>query len=299
METNIMNAELSSREKFCDYIRNHYKNDGIYEILITPYLKLFEFKECRLEYPEYYYLVIKTLDRLKRCSSSVDQTIVVLDLEKNLIKFMSQELGILNPQKEVIVVIGFIFWLIGRSQSSKYNGAYGPLLHIMSSKYSDLLWYVEQMCYRSRDEKSFEEYNQWVKSLKNYLDNKTYYSEEIDAQFGYGRDDEEDKDNQEEENKCPYRIAKTQKQNLLSVLNAIYLAGWITDQNGNKLEQCRDDVLNHILLTALGETKYTLISQNLNPSSSTKEDKQLNALEELIKVLKQNLALKRRRKKGI
>ena len=99
VETTIENAELSSRQKIYDYISDRYANEAIYEMLGTPFIYLFEFDDSRIEYEEYYYLVIKTLDTFKRHSKCGFQSIEAFDLEKNLNKFMSRKLGIENPQR--------------------------------------------------------------------------------------------------------------------------------------------------------------------------------------------------------
>ena len=307
----IMNAELSSRQKIYDYISDRYANDAIYEMLGTPFIYLFEFDDSRIEYEEYYYLVIKTLDTFKRHSKCGFQSIDAFDLEKNLNKFMSRKLGIENPQREVIVVIGFVLWLIERTHNDKYNNAHSVLLHLLYPKYNNILRQVERICYRCRDTHTFEKYNQWVESVKTYLDSKEYYSDEIDVKFGLcrrsmeklgteaGQEEKEEDEYHEEENQFPFRIANGKKWHVMAVLNAIYLAGWIENANGTPLKSCRDATVNHIACNGFGESEWTEISQSLSSSNDPEKNKQIQALNELREAIIRDLEKKNRRQKGI
>ena len=294
----IMNAELSSRQKIYDYISDRYANDAIYEMLGTPFIYLFEFDDSRIEYEEYYYLVIKTLDTFKRHSKCGFQSIDAFDLEKNLNKFMSRKLGIENPQREVIVVIGFVLWLIERTHNDKYNNAHSVLLHLLYPKYN-ILRQVERICYRCRDTHTFEKYNQWVESVKTYLDSKEYYPDGIDVKLGFrrrsieklcteaGQEEKEEDEYHEEENQFPFRIANGKKWHVMAVLNAIYLAGWIENANGTPLKSCRDATVNHIACNGFGE------------SNDPEKNKQIQALNELREAIIRDLEKKNRRQKGI
>ena len=64
------------------------------------------------------------------------------------------------------------------------------------------------------------------------------------------------------------RIAPRKKTSVLTVLNAMYKAGWFTDVDGKPLKN-RDEALNDILRNAFGTDKDTAISQTLNPSNGT------------------------------
>ena len=77
------------------------------------------------------------------------------------------------------------------------------------------------------------------------------------------------------------RIAPRKKTSVLTVLNAMYKAGWFTDVDGNTLKN-RDEALNDILRNAFGTDKDTAISQTLNPSNGTVKYKFKPLMEKLL-----------------
>ena len=77
------------------------------------------------------------------------------------------------------------------------------------------------------------------------------------------------------------RIAPRKKTSVLTVLNAMYKAGWFTDVDGNPLKN-RDEALNDILRNAFGTDKDTAISQTLNPSNGTVKYKFKPLMEKLL-----------------
>lgn len=113
----------------------------------------------------------------------------------------------------------------------------------------------------------------------DYLQGERLISEEIDSLL-----DSMDGDaGMENSSVAPssIRIAPRKKTSVLTVLNAMYKAGWFTDVDGNTLKN-RDEALNDILRNAFGTDKDTAISQTLNPSNGTVKYKFKPLMEKLL-----------------
>lgn len=113
----------------------------------------------------------------------------------------------------------------------------------------------------------------------DYLQGERLISEEIDSLL-----DSMDGDaGMENPSVAPssIRIAPRKKTSVLTVLNAMYKAGWFTDVDGNTLKN-RDEALNDILRNAFGTDKDTAISQTLNPSNGTVKYKFKPLMEKLL-----------------
>lgn len=113
----------------------------------------------------------------------------------------------------------------------------------------------------------------------DYLQGERLISEEIDSLL-----DSMDGDaGMENPSVAPssIRIAPRKKTSVLTVLNAMYKAGWFTDVDGNPLKN-RDEALNDILRNAFGTDKDTAISQTLNPSNGTVKYKFKPLMEKLL-----------------
>lgn len=237
-------------------------------------------KEIKLHPTELYYLAFCVIDRMKGQSTSQAEFYSKDEAWYEYDEVLRDIYGGDSDQERhsalALIIQTCAEWLLRSRDMSRLGIVSNLKLQIayhISEEFSQRLDEEFRRGFCCVDEEEF------AGLVYDYLQGERLISEEIDSLL-----DSMDGDaGMENPSVAPssIRIAPRKKTSVLTVLNAMYKAGWFTDVDGNTLKN-RDEALNDILRNAFGTDKDTAISQTLNPSNGTVKYKFKPLMEKLL-----------------
>lgn len=237
-------------------------------------------KEIKLHPTELYYLAFCVIDRMKGQSTSQAEFYSKDEAWYEYDEVLRDIYGGDSDQERhsalALIIQTCAEWLLRSRDMSK--------LGIVSNLKLQIAYHISEEFSRRLDEEFRRGFccvdeEEFAGLVYDYLQGERLISEEIDSLL-----DSMDGDaGMENPSVAPssIRIAPRKKTSVLTVLNAMYKAGWFTDVDGSPLKN-RDEALNDILRNAFGTDKDTAISQTLNPSNGTVKYKFKPLMEKLL-----------------
>ena len=224
-------------------------------------------KEIKLNPTELYYLALCVIDRMKGQSVSQAETYSMYEAWYEYDEVLRDIYGGVSEHERhsalALIMQTCAEWLLRSRDMSRLGIVSNLKMQIAyhtSEVFSGLLDEEFRRGFSSIDEEEF------AGIVYDYLQGERLVSEEIDSLLE-SMDGDADMENPSVASSS-IRIAPRKKTSVLTVLNAMYKAGWFTDVKGQPLKN-RDEALNEILRNAFGTDKDTAISQTLNPSNGT------------------------------
>lgn len=224
-------------------------------------------KEIKLRPTELYYLALCVIDRMKGLSISQAETYSMYEAWYEYDEVLRDIYGGVSEHERhsalALIMQTCAEWLLRSRDMSRLGIVSNLKMQIAyhtSEVFSGLLDEEFRRGFSSIDEEEF------AGIVNDYLQVERLVSEEIDSLLE-SMDGDADMENPSVASSS-IRIAPRKKTSVLTVLNAMYKAGWFTDVKGQPLKN-RDEALNEILRNAFGTDKDTAISQTLNPSNGT------------------------------
>lgn len=271
-------------------VENSFGHEPLYSLLAGTTRRIMNGAETLVLHPaELFYQAFYIIDTLHGLPPREQVAWCGVELWDELYDYLRHEKQVAAPQGELQLAIATImqaaYELLVRSADRRYLSAAAALKRALvkesGDSLSDLLDSEFHKGFKRLDE------DEQAQLISPYLQGGRYYSDEIadllDAMPSVAAGPEAVPAAGQEALTSHVRIAPRKKSAVMRVLNAIYKAGWLVDEEGKRLTN-RNTALRQILRSAFG-IDCNHIDQLLNPSNNpdnaakAKED-----LQELIKL---------------
>lgn len=271
-------------------VENSFGHEPLYSLLAGTTRRIMNGAETLVLHPaELFYQAFYIIDTLHGLPPREQVAWCGVELWDELYDYLRHEKQVAAPQEELQLAIATImqaaYELLVRSADRRYLSAAAALKRALvkesGDSLSDLLDSEFHKGFKRLDE------DEQAQLISPYLQGGRYYSDEIadllDAMPSVAAGPEAVPAAGQEALTSHVRIAPRKKSAVMRVLNAIYKAGWLVDEEGKRLTN-RNTALRQILRSAFG-IDCNHIDQLLNPSNNpdnaakAKED-----LQELIKL---------------
>lgn len=271
-------------------VENSFGHEPLYSLLAGTTRRIMNGAETLVLHPaELFYQAFYIIDTLHGLPPREQVAWCGVELWDELYDYLRHEKQVAAPQEELQLAIATImqaaYELLVRSADRRYLSAAAALKRALvkesGDSLSDLLDSEFHKGFKRLDE------DEQAQLISPYLQGGRYYSDEIadllDAMPSVAAGQEAVPAAGQEALTSHVRIAPRKKSAVMRVLNAIYKAGWLVDEEGKRLTN-RNTALRQILRSAFG-IDCNHIDQLLNPSNNpdnaakAKED-----LQELIKL---------------
>lgn len=271
-------------------VENSFGHEPLYSLLAGTTRRIMNGAETLVLHPaELFYQAFYIIDTLHGLPPREQVAWCGVELWDELYDYLHHEKQVAAPQEELQLAIATImqaaYELLVRSADRRYLSAAAALKRALVKESGDSLSDLLD----SEFHKGFKrlDVDEQAQLISPYLQGGRYYSDEIadllDAMPPVAAGQEAVPAAGQEALTSHVRIAPRKKSAVMRVLNAIYKAGWLVDEEGKRLTN-RNTALRQILRSAFG-IDCNHIDQLLNPSNNpdnaakAKED-----LQELIKL---------------
>lgn len=271
-------------------VENSFGHEPLYSLLAGTTRRIMNGAETLVLHPaELFYQAFYIIDTLHGLPPREQVAWCGVELWDELYDYLHHEKQVAAPQEELQLAIATImqaaYELLVRSADRRYLSAAAALKRALVKESGDSLSDLLD----SEFHKGFKrlDVDEQAQLISPYLQGGRYYSDEIadllDAMPSVAAGPEAVPAAGQEALTSHVRIAPRKKSAVMRVLNAIYKAGWLVDEEGKRLTN-RNTALRQILRSAFG-IDCNHIDQLLNPSNNpdnaakAKED-----LQELIKL---------------
>lgn len=271
-------------------VENSFGHEPLYSLLAGTTRRIMNGAETLVLHPaELFYQAFYIIDTLHGLPPREQVAWCGVELWDELYDYLRHEKQVAAPQGELQLAIATImqaaYELLVRSADRRYLSAAAALKRALVKESGDSLSDLLD----SEFHKGFKrlDVDEQAQLISPYLQGGRYYSDEIadllDAMPSVAAGQEAVPAAGQEALTSHVRIAPRKKSAVMRVLNAIYKAGWLVDEEGKRLTN-RNTALRQILRSAFG-IDCNHIDQLLNPSNNpdnaakAKED-----LQELIKL---------------
>lgn len=271
-------------------VENSFGHEPLYSLLAGTTRRIMNGAETLVLHPaELFYQAFYIIDTLHGLPPREQVAWCGVELWDELYDYLRHEKQVAAPQEELQLAIATImqaaYELLVRSADRRYLSAAAALKRALvkesGDSLSDLLDSEFHKGFKRLDE------DEQAQLISPYLQGGRYYSDEIadllDAMPSVAAGQEAVPAAGQEALTSHVRIAPRKKSAVMRVLNAIYKAGWLVDEEGKRLTN-RNTALRHILRSAFG-IDCNHIDQLLNPSNNPDNAaKAKQDLQELIKL---------------
>lgn len=265
-------------------VENSFGHEPLYSLLAGTTRRIMNGAETLVLHPaELFYQAFYIIDTLHGLPPREQVAWCGVELWDELYDYLRHEKQVDAPQGELQLAIATImqaaYELLVRSADRRYLSAAAALKRALvkesGDSLSDLLDSEFHKGFKRLDE------DEQAQLISPYLQGGRYYSDEIadllDAMPSVAAGQEAVPAAGQEALTSHVRIAPRKKSAVMRVLNAIYKAGWLVDEEGKRLTN-RNTALRQILRSAFG-IDCNHIDQLLNPSNNP--DNAAKAKEEL------------------
>lgn len=265
-------------------VENSFGHEPLYSLLAGTTRRIMNGAETLVLHPaELFYQAFYIIDTLHGLPPREQVAWCGVELWDELYDYLRHEKQVAAPQGELQLAIATImqaaYELLVRSADRRYLSAAAALKRALvkesGDSLSDLLDSEFHKGFKRLDE------DEQAQLISPYLQGGRYYSDEIadllDAMPSVAAGQEAVPAAGQEALTSHVRIAPRKKSAVMRVLNAIYKAGWLVDEEGKRLTN-RNTALRQILRSAFG-IDCNHIDQLLNPSNNP--DNAAKAKEEL------------------
>ena len=265
-------------------VENSFGHEPLYSLLAGTTRRIMNGAETLVLHPaELFYQAFYIIDTLHGLPPREQVAWCGVELWDELYDYLRHEKQVAAPQEELQLAIATImqaaYELLVRSADRRYLSAAAALKRALvkesGDSLSDLLDSEFHKGFKRLDE------DEQAQLISAYLQGGRYYSDEIadllDAMPPVAAGPEAVPAAGQEALTSHVRIAPRKKSAVMRVLNAIYKAGWLVDEEGKRLTN-RNTALRQILRSAFG-IDCNHIDQLLNPSNNP--DNAAKAKEEL------------------
>lgn len=265
-------------------VENSFGHEPLYSLLAGTTRRIMNGAETLVLHPaELFYQAFYIIDTLHGLPPREQVAWCGVELWDELYDYLRHEKQVAAPQGELQLAIATImqaaYELLVRSADRRYLSAAAALKRALvkesGDSLSDLLDSEFHKGFKRLDE------DEQAQLISPYLQGGRYYSDEIadllDAMPSVAAGPEAVPAAGQEALTSHVRIAPRKKSAVMRVLNAIYKAGWLVDEEGKRLTN-RNTALRQILRSAFG-IDCNHIDQLLNPSNNP--DNAAKAKEEL------------------
>ncbi len=273
-------------------VENSFGHEPLYSLLAGTTRRIMSGAETLVLHPaELFYQAFYIIDTLHGLPPREQVAWCGVELWDELYDYLRHEKQVAAPQGELQLAIATImqaaYELLVRSADRRYLSAAAALKRALvkesGDSLSDLLDSEFHKGFKRLDE------DEQAQLISPYLQGGRYYSDEIadllDAMPSVAAGQEAVSAAGQEALTSHVRIAPRKKSAVMRVLNAIYKAGWLVDEEGKRLTN-RNTALRQILRSAFG-IDCNHIDQLLNPSNNPDNAaKAKEELQELIKLFK-------------
>lgn len=270
-------------------VENSFGHEPLYSLLAGTTRRIMNGAETLVLHPaELFYQAFYIIDTLHGLPPREQVAWCGVELWDELYDYLRHEKQVAAPQGELQLAIATImqaaYELLVRSADRRYLSAAAALKRALvkesGDSLSDLLDSEFHKGFKRLDE------DEQAQLISPYLQGGRYYSDEIadllDAMPSVAAGPEAVPAAGQEALTSHVRIAPRKKSAVMRVLNAIYKAGWLVDEEGKRLTN-RNTALRQILRSAFG-IDCNHIDQLLNPSNNP--DNAAKAKEELQELIK-------------
>lgn len=270
-------------------VENSFGHEPLYSLLAGTTRRIMNGAETLVLHPaELFYQAFYIIDTLHGLPPREQVAWCGVELWDELYDYLRHEKQVAAPQEELQLAIATImqaaYELLVRSADRRYLSAAAALKRALVKESGDSLSDLLD----SEFHKGFKrlDVDEQAQLISPYLQGGRYYSDEIadllDAMPSVAAGQEAVPAAGQEALTSHVRIAPRKKSAVMRVLNAIYKAGWLVDEEGKRLTN-RNTALRHILRSAFG-IDCNHIDQLLNPSNNP--DNAAKAKEELQELIK-------------
>lgn len=273
-------------------VENSFGHEPLYSLLAGTTRRIMNGAETLVLHPaELFYQAFYIIDTLHGLPPREQVAWCGVELWDELYDYLRHEKQVAAPQEELQLAIATImqaaYELLVRSADRRYLSAAAALKRALVKESGDSLSDLLD----SEFHKGFKrlDVDEQAQLISPYLQGGRYYSDEIadllDAMPSVAAGQEAVPAAGQEALTSHVRIAPRKKSAVMRVLNAIYKAGWLVDEEGKRLTN-RNTALRQILRSAFG-IDCNHIDQLLNPSNNPDNAaKAKQDLQELIKLFK-------------
>lgn len=265
-------------------VENSFGHEPLYSLLAGTTRRIMNGAETLVLHPaELFYQAFYIIDTLHGLPPREQVAWCGVELWDELYDYLRHEKQVAAPQGELQLAIATImqaaYELLVRSADRRYLSAAAALKRALVKESGDSLSDLLD----SEFHKGFKrlDVDEQAQLISPYLQGGRYYSDEIadllDAMPPVAAGQEAVPAAGQEALTSHVRIAPRKKSAVMRVLNAIYKAGWLVDEEGKRLTN-RNTALRQILRSAFG-IDCNHIDQLLNPSNNP--DNAAKAKEEL------------------
>lgn len=265
-------------------VENSFGHEPLYSLLAGTTRRIMNGAETLVLHPaELFYQAFYIIDTLHGLPPREQVAWCGVELWDELYDYLHHEKQVAAPQEELQLAIATImqaaYELLVRSADRRYLSAAAALKRALVKESGDSLSDLLD----SEFHKGFKrlDVDEQAQLISPYLQGGRYYSDEIadllDAMPSVAAGQEAVPAAGQEALTSHVRIAPRKKSAVMRVLNAIYKAGWLVDEEGKRLTN-RNTALRQILRSAFG-IDCNHIDQLLNPSNNP--DNAAKAKEEL------------------
>ena len=265
-------------------VENSFGHEPLYSLLAGTTRRIMNGAETLVLHPaELFYQAFYIIDTLHGLPPREQVAWCGVELWDELYDYLRHEKQVAAPQGELQLAIATImqaaYELLVRSADRRYLSAAAALKRALVKESGDSLSDLLD----SEFHKGFKrlDVDEQAQLISPYLQGGRYYSDEIadllDAMPSVAAGPEAVPAAGQEALTSHVRIAPRKKSAVMRVLNAIYKAGWLVDEEGKRLTN-RNTALRQILRSAFG-IDCNHIDQLLNPSNNP--DNAAKAKEEL------------------
>ena len=265
-------------------VENSFGHEPLYSLLAGTTRRIMNGAETLVLHPaELFYQTFYIIDTLHGLPPREQVAWCGVELWDELYDYLRHEKQVAAPQEELQLAIATImqaaYELLVRSADRRYLSAAAALKRALVKESGDSLSDLLD----SEFHKGFKrlDVEEQAQLISPYLQGGRYYSDEIadllDAMPPVAAGQEAVPAAGQEALTSHVRIAPRKKSAVMRVLNAIYKAGWLVDEEGKRLTN-RNTALRQILRSAFG-IDCNHIDQLLNPSNNP--DNAAKAKEEL------------------
>lgn len=270
-------------------VENSFGHEPLYSLLAGTTRRIMNGAETLVLHPaELFYQAFYIIDTLHGLPPREQVAWCGVELWDELYDYLRHEKQVAAPQEELQLAIATImqaaYELLVRSADRRYLSAAAALKRALVKESGDSLSDLLD----SEFHKGFKrlDVDEQAQLISPYLQGGRYYSDEIadllDAMPSVAAGQEAVPAAGQEALTSHVRIAPRKKSAVMRVLNAIYKAGWLVDEEGKRLTN-RNTALRQILRSAFG-IDCNHIDQLLNPSNNP--DNAAKAKEELQELIK-------------
>lgn len=273
-------------------VENSFGHEPLYSLLAGTTRRIMNGAETLVLHPaELFYQAFYIIDTLHGLPPREQVAWCGVELWDELYDYLRHEKQVAAPQEELQLAIATImqaaYELLVRSADRRYLSAAAALKRALVKESGDSLSDLLD----SEFHKGFKrlDVDEQAQLISPYLQGGRYYSDEIadllDAMPSVAAGQEAVPAAGQEALTSHVRIAPRKKSAVMRVLNAIYKAGWLVDEEGKRLTN-RNTALRQILRSAFG-IDCNHIDQLLNPSNNPDNAaKAKEELQELINLFK-------------